>query len=137
MGKRAEVYAALKAKAEAVAAAMSLQITDSDDNFEPPIDGNGMILPYLRYDAAPNAPFWEGIASGRVDQGLTTIMIVMPRPHVLATAWGYIDALIDAYPKASHIAGYPSLKVQSAPYDSQPLTESDRTYYPVTVSWVC
>lgn len=137
MGKRADVYAALQAKAEAVAASMSLAITLDDDSFEPPMDGNSMMLPYLRADLQPNAPFWQGMSSGRVDQGLMTIMLTMPRPHVQTTAWGYIDAIIAAYPKGVHISGYASLKVQSAPYDSQPLTEGDRTYYPVTVSWVC
>lgn len=135
MGKRAEVYAALQAKAEAVAASLSLAITADDDSFEPPMDGNSMMLPYLRYDAQPNAPFWSNLRDGRIDQGLVTIMVVMPRPHLKADAWTYIDGVIEAYPNASRIAGYPSLKVQSPAYDSQALVEGDRTYYPVTVPW--
>lgn len=135
MGKQADIYTALATKAAAVAAALSLPASINDENFEAPIDGSGMILPYLRFDFFTNDLAWQGISDGRVDQGLQQINIVMPRPHDRVTAYGYVDQIIAAYPKAARLPGSAMVKVQSQTWVASPIVESDRTTYPVTVSW--
>lgn len=137
MADRVDIYADLTVKAAAVATALSLPAAFTDDNFEPPIDGNGMILPYLRFDFFNNAPFWEGIRQGRLDQGLSQVTLVVSRPHDRLAAYNYIDAIIAAYPKASVLPGDAKVKIQAMPWVASPIVEVDRTSYPVTVSWVC
>lgn len=137
MAKQADVYADLATSAAAVATVLNLPPAIGDNNFEPPVDGNGMILPYLRFDFMNNAPFWEGIRTGRLDQGMMQITLTMPRPHLVATALGLVDDIITLYPKAVRLPGAGRVKVQSSPWVASPIVEGDRTYYPVTVPWVC
>jgi hypothetical protein len=136
VGKQADVYADLVAKVTAVAAALSLPLAVDDYTFETPIDGSGLIQPYLRADMFNNAPFWEGIGTGRLDQGLMTLSLVTSRPHDKAAARAIIDSIIAAYPKASFLAGNGRVKIQRQPWLGSAIPEPDRTGYPITIEWV-
>jgi hypothetical protein len=136
MPSQADIYADLVTKAHAVAASLSLPASIDDENFEAPIDGNGMILPYLRFDMFNNAPFWEGLRDGVIDQGLSQVMIVMPRPHDREAGYAYFDQIRALYPKASRLPGNAGVKVQEVPWVATPIVEPDRTSYPVTIPWV-
>lgn len=137
MASHADIYTDLAASAAAAALVLNLPAALGDDSFEPPIDGNGMMLPYLRFDFMNNAPFWEGIRSGRLDQGMMQITLTMPRPHLVSDAYELVDDILALYPKAGILPGDGRVKVQSAPWVASPIVEGDRTYYPITVPWVC
>lgn len=132
MGKQADIYAALKAKAEAVETALGLPAAIDDESFTPPfVDGN--LPPFMRFDFFNNAPFWQGISDGRIDQGLLQINVIVSYGFDRATAYGYVDQIIALYPSASRIGGL--VKVQGASWVASPIVEPDRTTYPITVSW--
>ena len=136
MGKQADIYAALKAKAEAVALALDLPAAIDDATFTPPY-ADGDLPPFLRFDFFNNAPFWQGITDGRVDQGLLQVNVIVPHGFDRAVAYGYTDQIIALYPKADRLPGDRMVKVQSESWVASPIVEPDRTTYPVTVSWVC
>lgn len=134
MGKQAEIYAALKESAEALASSMGLAHTIEDLNFTPPyVDGDPQ--PYLRFDLFMNDLFWQGISDGRIDQGLMQVNLIVPAGYDRATAFGQADEIIEAYPKASILPGARLVKIQSQPWLASPITEDAWTMYPVTVSW--
>lgn len=135
MGKQADIYAALKAKAEAVALALDLPAAIDDASFTPPyVDGD--LSPFLRFDFFNNAPFWQGIREGRLDQGLLQVNLVVPYGFDRATAFGYVDQIIALYPKADRLPGERTVKVQGEAWVASAIPEPDRTTYPVTVPWV-
>lgn len=136
MGKQADIYAALKAKAEAVETALGLPAAIDDESFTPPfVDGN--LPPFLRFDFFNNAPFWQGISDGRVDQGLLQVNVIVSYGFDRATAYGYVDQIIALYPNAARLSAVRPLKVQGQSWVASPIPEADRTTYPITVSWVC
>ena len=136
MGKQADIYAALKAKAEAVALALDLPAAIDDASFTPPfVDGN--LPPFLRFDFFNNAPFWQGIRDGRVDQGLLQANLVVSYGFDRAVAYDYTDQIIALYPNGERLSALRVLKVQGQSWVASPIPEADRTTYPVTVSWVC
>lgn len=136
MGKQSDIYAALKAKAEAVALALDLPAAIDDATFTPPfVDGD--LPPFLRFDFFNNAPFWQGITEGAVDQGLLQVNLIVSHGFDRETAFGYVDQIIALYPKAERLPGERVVKVQSKTWVASAIPEPDRTTYPVTVSWVC
>ena len=64
----------------------SLAVAMPDVAFQPPVDSQGGALPYLRIDLFSNAPFWEGLASGRIDQGLLQVTVVWPEGEGIVAA---------------------------------------------------
>jgi hypothetical protein len=136
MGKQADIYAALKAKAEAVALALDLPAAIDDASFTPPyVDGD--LPPFLRFDFFNNAPFWRGLREERLDQGLLQVNLVVPNGYDRASAYAYVDQIIALYPNADRLPGAVVVKVQGQSWVASPIVEADRTTYPVTVSWVC
>jgi len=132
MADQADIYAALKAKADAVAAALDLPASIDDASFTPPfVDGD--LPPFLRFDFFNNAPFWQGLNQGRIDQGLMQVNVIVGYGFDRQDAYAYVDQIIALYPNAARIGGV--VKVQGASWVATPIVEPDRTTYPVTVSW--
>lgn len=135
MGKQTEVYAALKAKALAVEAALGIPAAIDDASFTPPfVDGE--LPPFLRFDFFNNAPFWQGLRSGRVDQGLMQVNVIVSYGFDRQAAYDYTDQVIALYPNAGRFPGARVVKVQGESWVASPIPEPDRTTYPITVPWV-
>lgn len=92
---------------------------------------------YLRVDFFSNRPRWEGMASGRVDQGLLQITVVWPKAKGLIAPSQIADAIIAHFPLA-HVMrhGSASVKVSGQPWAASPISEDKQALVPVTVPWM-
>jgi hypothetical protein len=107
----------------------SLPVAMPDVSFTPPQDGK-----YLSVTFRPNAPRWEGVNQGRIDQGLLQIDVVWPKDAGVLAPMRIADAVMARFPKGLRLA--PGIKITAAPYVMQPLLEGNRTICPITISWV-
>ena len=99
--------------------------------FSPPEDGK-----YLRVDISLNSPFWEGVASGRVDQGLLQATVIWPKGLGLIAPCAKADEVIAHFHQGLRMrAGAATVKVAGAAYAMSPLTESGQVEVPVIIPW--
>lgn len=117
---------------EMTSANPGLPVAYPDAPFTPPTDGR-----YLRADLFTNAPFWEGLSSGRIDQGLLQITVVWPRnTGALAIREAVADVMAH-FPKGLLlVAAAARVRVNREPWPASPIIEDDKTSIPITVSWV-
>ncbi|CAN7168811.1 phage tail terminator-like protein [Brevundimonas sp. LjRoot202] len=91
--------------------------------------------PYFRVDHFPNAPFWAGLANGRIDQGLLQITVVWPKGLGIIKASAAVDAVKAHFPKALLLTeGTARVKIGEA-WHSSPLPGDAWTDTPVTIPW--
>lgn len=95
--------------------------------FVPPADGK-----YLAVSFFANAPRWQGVASGHIDQGLLQIAVVWPKKQGVIAPAAVADALINHFP-VGPLAD--RVKVASKPWKATPIIEPDKVSVPVTVPW--
>lgn len=108
-----------------------LPVAMPEMSFTPPADGR-----YLRVDLFSNAPFWEGLASGRIDQGLLQITVVWPRLKGLIAPKRAEAEVCAHFFKGLRLHGSGvTVKVNREPWAASPITEPDKVSIPVTVSW--
>jgi len=102
-----------------------------DVSFTPPADGR-----YLRVGLFTNAPFWEGLASGRVDQGLLQVTVVWPKGKGLIVQRRAAKQVIDHFAKGLKLFG-PATRVtiNREPWAASPIKGDVSTETPVTISW--
>lgn len=104
---------------------------EQDPAFVAPEDGK-----YLLVDDFPNRPRWEGVTSGRLDQGLLQITVVWPRNQGLHAPRAAADAVAAHFAKETVMSsGGVTVKVSAEPWAAKPLTESDRVTVPITIPW--
>lgn len=92
--------------------------------------------PYFRVDIFRNAPFWQGLSSGKIDQGLMQITVVWPEGVGIIKASAAADAVMAHFPKGLRLYnGTARVKVSGEPWVSAPLMDAGWTDTPVTIPW--
>lgn len=105
-----------------------LPIAMPDEAFTPPESGK-----YLAVTIFDNRPAWEGLASGRLDQGLLQVTVVWPRKKGAVPAKQAAAAVMGHFPKALMLGN--GVKVSGEPYVSTPILDDSETRVPVTIPW--
>ena len=91
--------------------------------------------PYFRVDLFRNAPFWTGLGSGKIDQGLMQITVVWPKGQGIIKASTAADAVIAHFSKGLKLySGTARVKLGQA-WASAPLPDDAWTDTPVTIPW--
>ncbi|RZJ47424.1 MAG: hypothetical protein EON87_00895 [Brevundimonas sp.] len=90
--------------------------------------------PYFRVDLFSNAPFWQGLKSGRIDQGLLQVTVVWPKGAGVIKPKQAANAVMDHFPKGLTLYG-PGVRVRftGEPWDTTPLIGETETETPVTI----
>jgi hypothetical protein len=110
----------------------ALPIAYPDVNFTPPADGK-----YLRVDLFKNAPFWEGLSTGRIDQGLLQVMVVWPRGEGIIKPAEVAALVLEHWSKGTRMFGSGTgVKVNREPWVASPIPSDHETEMPVTIPWV-
>ena len=122
----------LLARANLMASApISLPVAHPDVAFAAPADGK-----YLRVDLFTNAPFWEGLSRGRMDQGILQITIVWPKGQGLIKHRAVAKQVFAHWPKGLLLAANgATVRVRREPWAAQPIMEPAQTLTPITISW--
>ncbi len=108
-----------------------LPVAMPDVAFTPPTSG-----PYLRVDLFRNAPFWEGLASGRVDQGLLQVTLIWPKGRGLIVQAKAVKQIIDHFTKGLALHGTDTrVKINREPWAASPIMGDVSTETPITISW--
>ncbi len=109
----------------------ALPIAYPEIDFPPPADGK-----YLRVDLFKNAPFWEGLKSGRIDQGLLQVSVVWPRGQGIIKPAEAAALVMAHWAKLTTLSGSGvRVKVNKEPWDASPVSDDHETMIPVTIPW--
>lgn len=109
-----------------------LPVAMPDASFTPPSDGR-----YLRVSLFHNAPVWEGLASGRMDQGLLQITVVWPRGRGAVAARLIAQRIIGEFPKGLTLrAQGVRVRISGQPWAGSPILDDAATLVPVTIPWM-
>jgi hypothetical protein len=106
----------------------ALPIAYPDVAFTPPGDGR-----YLQVDLFANVPRWQGLASGRLDQGLLQITVVTPPGEGIVKARELANVVMSHFPKGLRLG---AVKISAEPWDASPLIGDGETRTPITIPWV-
>lgn len=102
-----------------------------DVAFIPPTDDR-----YLRVDLFSNAPFWEGLTSGRIDQGLLQVTVVWPKGKGLIVQRRAAQQVMEHFAKGLKLFGPATrVSINREPWAASPLPGDVSTETPVTISW--
>jgi hypothetical protein len=111
-----------------------LPIAYPDVAFDPATeapDGKFVEARYFR-----NAPAWEGVASGVLDQGLLVVSVIWPKGQGVIAMNEAAQEVADHFPKGLLlVSGGTRVKITREPVIASPLTEGDKTIVAVTISW--
>lgn len=132
MADPAVVAALLLARCETLnVGTPKMPVSMPDVAFTPPADGR-----YLRVDLFTNAPFWEGLASGRVDQGLLQVTVVWPKGKGLIVQRRAAKEVMDHFAKGLKLFGLATcVTIHREPWAASPIKGDVSTETPVTISW--
>lgn len=103
------------------------------ETFAPPIDGR-----FLEARLAFNAPAWQGIAGGSLDQGLLTVTVIWPKNSGDSGPIDAARAVRDHFtvePVLALFHGGTKTKISGAPYVSGPFPGLVDVRVPVTIPW--
>ena len=91
---------------------------------------------YLRVDLFTNTPFWEGLTSGRIDQGLLQVTVVWPKGKGLIVQARAVGQVMAHFHKGLKLFG-PGTRVtiNREPWAASPIKGNVSTETPVTISW--
>lgn len=106
----------------------ALPIAYPDRPYTPPADGK-----YLEVSLFYNRPAWEGLSSGRMDQGLLQITVVWPKNSGIPGPMRHASDVIDHFPKGLALAN--GVRISAQPYAASPLIDDSDVRVPVTVAW--
>lgn len=110
----------------------ALPIAYPDKPFKPAVDApDGK---YVEVALFFNRPAWEGVASGKVDQGLLQITVVWPRNAGVIKPLEAVAEVMAHFPKALALSN--GVKVSAEPYAASPIIEGSETRIPVTIPWM-
>lgn len=113
-----------------------LPIAQPDVGFDPATDADAEGR-YLEVGYFRNAPRWEGLSAGVVDQGLLVISVVWPKGQGVIGANEAAQAVADHFPKDLTLkSGSTGVKINKEPVIGSPLPMGDKTIVAVTISWV-
>lgn len=91
---------------------------------------------YLRADLFSNAPFWEGLTSGRIDQGLLQITVVWPKGKGLIVQRRAAQQVMDHFAKGLKLFGPATrVSINREPWAAAPIKGDVSTETPITISW--
>lgn len=128
MASPADIAVALLARCATLSiGSPALPVAMPDIVFTPPADGR-----YLDVKAFFNSPAWQGLAGGKIDQGILQIDVVWP------PAKGIVKPMTAAGGVAAHfVAGkrYGAIKVSGDPWAASPIIEDAETRVPVRIPW--
>lgn len=92
--------------------------------------------PYFRADLFRNAPFWQGLNTGKIDQGLMQITVVWPEGKGIIKASAAADAVMAHFPKGLKLFnGTACVRISGEPWASSPLMGDATTETPITIPW--
>jgi hypothetical protein len=106
----------------------ALPVAYPDVPFTPPADGK-----YLEVSIFYNRPAWEGLAAGRMDQGLVQVTVVGPKGQGIPALMRLASGVIDHFPKGLALTN--GVKISRQPYAASPLLDAADTRVPVTIGW--
>lgn len=131
-GREAQITDALFARVKTlVVGSPALPIAWPEVAFSPPASGK-----YLRIDDFPNRPAWEGISSGRLDQGLLQIMVVWPKNQGLIAPRQIAAQVIAHFPKGlAMFSGSTRVRVSREAWASSDLKDDKSVLIPITIPW--
>lgn len=132
MADPAQVAKAILARCELMeTTGPTLPVAMPDVAFTPPADGR-----YLRIDLFSNAPFWEGLTTGRVDQGLLQVTVVWPKGKGLIKPRQAAAQVMAHFPKGLKLFGPATrVTVNREPWAASPIKGDVSTETPITISW--
>jgi hypothetical protein len=112
--------------------ALPVAYPEPQKTFDPPTTEAGRPAPYLRVDLFLNAPLWEGLSEGRIDQGLMQIMVVWPKNQGLPAPLRTAAAVIAHFPKG-RLA--PGVKISREAWAASPIIEPSQVLVPIMIPW--
>lgn len=114
-----------------------MPIAMPDIAFTPPSDEEGDPLPYVEAGYFRNAPLWEGMTEGVMDQGLLVLSVMWPKGQGVIAMNAAAQAVADHFPKDLRLrSGSTGVKINKEPVIASPLPEGDKTIVAVRISWV-
>jgi len=132
MAEPAEIASALFARCATISTGsptLPVAYPESAATFTPPADGK-----YLEVAFFSNRPAWEGLASGRMDQGLLQVTVVWPKNKGIVGPSRHAASVMAHFPKGLALAD--GVRVSGQPYASSPLIEASDVRVPVTIPWI-
>lgn len=133
-GREAKIMDALFARAALMATQgpiLPVSLPEQAPAFTVPSSGK-----YLDVQFLPNAPAWEGLAAGKVDQGLMQVMVVWPRGLGQVAPLNAAGQVAAWFPKGLLLyATGLKVKITREPVVAPPLTDPDKCRVPVTLYW--
>jgi hypothetical protein len=109
----------------------TLPVAMPDVAFTPPADGR-----YLRVDIFTNQPAWEGLASGKIDQGLLQITVVWPKGKGIIKSRRAAAQVMTHFPKGLKLFGPATrVSINREPWAASPLLDDSETMTPITIPW--
>lgn len=106
----------------------ALPIAYPEIAFTPPADGK-----WLEVAIFYNQPKWQGLTSGRMDQGLLQVTVVWPKNLGVPAPLRHAQDVIDHFPKGLTLTG--NVRVQGQPYASSPFVDAADVRVPITIPW--
>lgn len=125
-----EIYLALMGRVETLSIgspALPIAYPETTESYSPPADGR-----YLDVTDFPNAPFWQGMTDGRIDQGLLQVTVVWPQNAGLVAPKAAADQVIAHFPKGLRLG---ALKITGEPWQAAPLIGEHDVRIPITIPW--
>lgn len=110
----------------------ALPVAMPDVAFTPPVNGK-----YLRISLFSNAPAWQGLTAGRLDQGLLQITVVWPKGQGVIKAREAAAVVIGHFPKGLKLvnAGV-QVRINREPWAGSPILDDSASLIAVTIPWV-
>jgi len=135
MADPSEIADALLARAATLTVGSpALPISMPEVAFDPAADATDG--KYVEVQFQPNRPAWEGVSSGRQDQGLLQVTVVWPADRGLIGPLQHVQDVLDHFAKDTvMISGSAKVKVYAEPWAASPLTEASELRIPVTIPW--
>lgn len=132
MADYADIMLALLTRASTLSiGSPALPIAMPERPLDPPADGK-----YLQVEPFINAPAWNGLNGGRMDQGLMQITVVWPRNEGLIGASDVVDAVCAHFTAGLSLhQGGATVKITQDARAASPLSEGSELRIPVTIPW--
>lgn len=113
----------------------ALPLASPDAAFDPAtgaLDGKYVEAGFFR-----NAPLWEGLKAGVIDQGLFVVSVIGPKDRGVIWINEAAQAVADHFPKGLVLtSGDTTVRINKEPVIASPLLEGDKTIVAVRLSWV-
>lgn len=102
-----------------------------DRPFQKPDDGK-----YLRVTLFNNAPMWQGLTSGKMDQGLLQITLVWPPNEGVVVQREVAGQVMGHFYKGLTLYGAGArVKISSEPYAGSPILDDGESLTAITIPW--